>query len=167
VARSFSGDKEQLVPILEAGLKHQGFAFIDVISPCVTFNDHEGSTKSYAHTREHDHDVADVDLVPLRKEITVAPDAPPRHTVTLHDGSEVRFHRVEEGYDPTDRDAVYAYVRNHHRQGEIVTGLLYVDGDGADLHQVNKTVATPLAQLPYEQLTPGAAALAELQKRWR
>jgi 2-oxoglutarate ferredoxin oxidoreductase subunit beta len=167
VARSFSGDKEQLVPILAAGLKHQGFAFIDVISPCVTFNDHEGSTKSYAHTREHDHDVADVDFVPLRKEIRVAADAPPRHTVTLHDGSEVRFHRVEEGYDPTDRDRVYAYIREHHRQGEIVTGLLYVDGDGADLHAVNRTVATPLAQLPYEQLSPGAAALAELQKRWR
>jgi hypothetical protein len=87
--------------------------------------------------------------------------------VTLHDGSEVRFHRVEEGYDPTDRDRVYAYIRNHHKQGEIVTGLLYVDGDGADLHAVNRTVATPLAQLPYEQLSPGAAALAELQKRWR
>jgi 2-oxoglutarate ferredoxin oxidoreductase subunit beta len=167
VARSFSGDKEQLVPILEAGIKHKGFAFVDVISPCVTFNDHEGSTKSYAHTREHVHDVADADFVPLRKEIVVPADAGAQHTVTLHDGSTIKFRRIEPGYDPSDRDAVYSYIRNHQKQGEVVTGLLYVSNDGQDVHEVNKTVATPLAQLPYERLTPGAAALAELQKRWR
>jgi 2-oxoglutarate/2-oxoacid ferredoxin oxidoreductase subunit beta len=166
VARSFSGDKEQLVPILKAGLKHKGFAFIDVISPCVTFNDHDGSTKSYAHTREHDHDVADIDFVPLRREITMPPEGT-QHTVTLHDGSSVRFRRVEAGYDPTDRDAAYGYIRQHQQAGEIVTGLLYLQADGQDLHDVNKTVATPLAQLAYDQLTPGAAALAHLQKRWR
>jgi 2-oxoglutarate ferredoxin oxidoreductase subunit beta len=167
VARSFSGDKEQLVPILKAGLMHKGFAFVDVISPCVTFNDHEGSTKSYSHTREHLHDVADADFVPLRKEITVPGDAESVHTVTLHDGSTIKFRRVEPGYDPTDRDAVYSYIRNHHRKGEVVTGLLYVSNDGQELHQVNKTVPTPLAQLPFSQLSPGAAALEALQKRWR
>jgi 2-oxoglutarate ferredoxin oxidoreductase subunit beta len=166
VARSFSGDKTQLVPILKAGLKHKGFAFIDVISPCVTFNDHDGSTKSYAHTREHDHDVADIDFVPLRREITMPP-SPDQQTMTLHDGSQVRFRRVEEGYDPTDRDKAYAYIRRHQQAGEVVTGLLYLQPDGQDLHDVNKTVATPLAQLGYDQLTPGAAALAQLQKRWR
>ncbi|HEX4459459.1 MAG TPA: thiamine pyrophosphate-dependent enzyme, partial [Polyangia bacterium] len=166
VARSFSGDKAQLVPILKAGLAHKGFAFIDVISPCVTFNDHDGSTKSYAHTREHDHDVADIDFVPLRREITMPPE-PNQQTLTLHDGSQVRFRRVEAGYDPTDRDKAYAYIRQHQQAGEVVTGLLYLQSDGHDLHDVNKTVATPLAQLGYDQLTPGALALAELQKRWR
>jgi 2-oxoglutarate ferredoxin oxidoreductase subunit beta len=166
VARSFSGDKGQLVPILKAGLKHKGFAFIDVISPCVTFNDHDGSTKSYAHTREHDHDVADIDFVPLRREITMPP-SPDQQTMTLHDGSQVRFSRVEEGYDPSDRDKAYAYIRRHQQAGEVVTGLLYLQPDGQDLHDVNKTVATPLAQLGYDKLTPGAAALAQLQKRWR
>jgi 2-oxoglutarate ferredoxin oxidoreductase subunit beta len=172
VARSFSGDKEQLIPIIEAGLRHNGFAFIDVISPCVTFNDHEGSTKSYAATRDHIHDVVDADFVPadfvpLRTEITVPPETPDVHTVTLHDGSAIKFRRVEPGYDPTDRDAVYSYVRNHQKQGEVVTGLLYVSPDGREVHEVNKTVPTPLSQLPFEKLSPGAAALEALQKRWR
>src|SRR5262245_62338297 len=89
VARGFSGDKEQLVPILKAGLKHKGFAFVDVISPCVTFNDHEGSTKSYAYTREHLHEVDDVDFVPLRKEITMPADAGAMQEVRMHDGSVI------------------------------------------------------------------------------
>src|SRR5438309_708770 len=111
LARSFSGDKEQLVPILKAAAMHRGFALVDVISPCVTFNDHDGSTKSYAHTREHLHEVDDVDFVPLRKEISMPPDAGATPEVRLHDGSVIRFRRIDGNYDPTDKDRAYSYLR--------------------------------------------------------
>src|SRR5882672_5114766 len=101
VARSFSGDKAQLVPILKAAVRHNGFALVDVISPCVTFNDHDASTKSYRYTRDHYHDVAPVDFVPLRREITAEPTESPLVSVTMHDGSIVRFRKVASDYDPT------------------------------------------------------------------
>src|SRR5947207_784129 len=167
VARSFSGDKEQLIPILKAGLKHKSFAFVDVISPCVTFNDHDGSTKSYAHTREHLHEVADVDFVPLRKEIAMPPDAGATPEVRLHDGSVIRFRRIDGNYDPTDKDRAYSYLRERQKSGEVVTGLLYVSPESQDLHDNNKTVKKPLTEMPYEELVPGSALLAKLQKRYR
>src|SRR3954470_20014493 len=112
VARSFSGDKAQLVPILKAGIRHRGFALIDIISPCVSFNDHETSTKSYRYTRQHYHEVAPVDFVPLRHEIAVGDgaDTTPAGltSVTMHDGSVVRFRQVADDYDPRSRDAAYA-----------------------------------------------------------
>src|SRR6185436_8374404 len=134
VARSFSGDKEQLVPILEAALRHRGFAFVDVISPCVTFNDHEGSTKSYASTRERYHEVAPVDFVPIRPEIQAEYAEGGAREVRMHDGSVVRFRKLDAGYDPTDRDAAYATVKRLQQGGEVVTGLLYVEEDAADMH---------------------------------
>jgi 2-oxoglutarate ferredoxin oxidoreductase subunit beta len=167
VARSFSGDKEQLVPILKAGIAHKGFAFIDVISPCVTFNDHQGSTKSYAYTREHMHEADDIDFVPLRKEIKMPEGAGALREVRMHDGSVVTFRKIDENYDPTDRDKAYSYLREHQNKGQVVTGLLYVSEESKDLHDVNKTVPQPLVTVPYEQLTPGAAALSKLQKRYR
>jgi 2-oxoglutarate ferredoxin oxidoreductase subunit beta len=168
VARGFSGDKAQLAPILKAGLRHKGFALIDVISPCVSFNDHEGSTKSYRHTREHYHDVAPVDFVPLRKEITASSDeSAGTMAVTMHDGSVLRFRRVSEEYDPTNRDAAYAYVRKLQERGEIVTGLLYVDPTPADMHAVNNTVEGPLTEVPYAELCPGSAALDTLMEEYR
>jgi 2-oxoglutarate ferredoxin oxidoreductase subunit beta len=162
VARSFSGDKGQLVPILKAGLRHQGFAFVDVISPCVTFNDHEGSTKSYASTRERMQALAPVDFIPLRGEIRAAYDPGDALTVPMHDGSLVRFRKVEEDYDPTDRDAAYAHVKRVTEAGEVATGLLYLEDDADDMHALNRTVAAPLYDLPYEALCPGSAALEEL-----
>jgi 2-oxoglutarate ferredoxin oxidoreductase subunit beta len=168
VARGFSGDKTQLVPILKAGLRHKGFALIDVISPCVSFNDHEGSTKSYRHTREHYHDVAPVDFVPLRKEITASSeDAPGTMAVTMHDGSVVRFRKVSEDYDPTNRDGAYAYVRKLQERGEIVTGLLYVDPSASDMHAINNTVEGPLTDVPFAELCPGSAALEALMDEFR
>jgi 2-oxoglutarate ferredoxin oxidoreductase subunit beta len=168
VARSFSGDKAQLVPILKAGLKHKGFALIDVISPCVSFNDHEGSTKSYRHTREHYHDLAPVDFVPLRKEITASADEEPgAMTVTMHDGSVLRFRRVGEDYDPTNRDAAYAHVRRLQERGEIVTGLLYVDPSASDMHATNNTVEGPLTDVPFSELCPGGDALDALMEEFR
>jgi len=169
VARSFSGDKAQLVPILKAGLRHRGFAFIDVISPCVTFNDHEGSTKSYRFTREHAHEVAPVDFVPIRSEIVVPVNGAEADTmdVSMHDGSVVRFRKVDAGYDPTDRGAAYAYVRARQEAGEVVTGLLYLEEGAPDMHEINRTVARPLAELPHSELCPGNATLQALLEEFR
>jgi len=171
VARSFSGDKAQLVPILKAGLKHNGFALIDVISPCVSFNDHEGSTKSYAFTREHEVEIAAADFVPLRKEITAdsaASGAAGAISVQMHDGSMVRFRRTHENYDPTDRVAAYTHVKECQDRGEIATGLLFIDENaGGEMHTLNKTVATPLVDLPYSALCPGNGKLQELMGGYR
>lgn len=185
VARGFSGDKEQLVPILKAGLAHRGFAFVDVISPCVTFNDHEGSTKSYRFTREHMKEVvaadfvdavpagsngdgmAAPDLVPIRNEITAAYAPGSTHDVRMHDGSTVRLRKVADDFEPGDRDAVYAYVRERQQAGEIPTGLLYIQPDAADMHEMEGTTAAPLTTIDYEALCPGAAALDSLMDELR
>ncbi|MCC7229281.1 MAG: 2-oxoacid:ferredoxin oxidoreductase subunit beta [Fimbriimonadaceae bacterium] len=167
VARSFSGDKQQLVPILEAALKHKGFAFIDVISPCVTFNDHEGSTKSYAYTRKHQLEVVQADFVPLREEITAEYEPGTEHRVVMHDGSTVRLRKVEEDYDPTDRDRAYAYIRESQTKGEIVTGLLYVSEDSREMHEQLGSIPQSLTKVPYRDLCPGSAELEKLQARFR
>ena len=167
VARGFSGDKTQLVPILKAGLRHKGFAFIDVISPCVTFNDHEGSTKSYGYTREHNVEVVQADFVPPRSTITTEYDPGTVRSVLLHDGSWVRLRKLADDYDPTDRDASYRYIRERQKAGEVVTGLLHLSGDSKDLHDQSNTVFTPLTQLPYETLCPGNDELQKLQRRFR
>src|SRR5687767_6749181 len=168
VARSFSGDKAQLVPLLNAGLSHGGFALIDVISPCVTFNDHESSTKSYLYTRQHYHEVASVDFVPLRHEIQ-APMGVPGQTraITLHDGSQIRLREVDATYDPTDRERAYEHAREAQRRGEVATGLLFVDPASRDMHAFNKTVDTPLVDLPFESLCPGSASLDKLMDQYR
>jgi 2-oxoglutarate/2-oxoacid ferredoxin oxidoreductase subunit beta len=167
VARSFSGDRAQLVPILKAGLAHKGFAFVDVISPCVTFNDHEGSTKSYAYTREHQVEVVQADFVPPRDEITTDYAAGSVRNVLLHDGSWVRLRKVAEDYDPTDRDRAYAFIREHQTAGEVITGLLHIAPDSKDMHQQSDTIPTALVEVPYEQLCPGNAELQKLQQRFR
>ena len=167
VARSFSGDKQQLVPILKAGLKHRGLALVDVISPCVTFNDHEGSTKSYLYTRKHEKPVVQVDFVPPAEEIS-APIGPKGvTTIAMHDGSLMRFSAVPEGYDPGDRAKVFQYLQEHQAQGVIPTGLLYVDESAPDLHEMNNTSDTPLIQVPFESLCPGSKALDELMEDFR
>jgi 2-oxoglutarate ferredoxin oxidoreductase subunit beta len=167
VARSFSGDKNQLVPIIQAGIAHRGFAFVDVISPCVTFNDHEGSTKSYAHTREHAVEVVHADFVPLRDPIeTDYAEGTVQH-VTLHDGSTVKLRKVAKDYDATDRDAAYAAIRDHQRRGEVMTGLLYISPDSQDVHAQNETVPVPLTSLPHDQLCPGNDALQKLMQQFR
>ena len=166
VARSFSGDKAQLVPILKAGLAHNGFAFVDVISPCVTFNDHKGSTKSYAHTREHMHEVVETDFVPLRAEIKTDYPKGTTKSVTVHDGSVVRLRKVDEKFDPSNRRAVVDYLGDCASRGEIATGLLYLSESGKDLHGFENTSDTPLVKIPYDKLCPGNSALEELQKEW-
>ena len=167
VARSFSGDKAQLVPIIEAGLKHGGFALIDVISPCVTFNDHEGSTKSYLYTRQHDHEVAAADFVPLQRETKAEYATGDRKVVQMPDGSSVAFRKLEADYDPTDRAAAYARVRKGHEDNEVVTGLLFIDEHTKDMHVMNQSSTTPLVNVGFEKLCPGKAALAELMEEFR
>jgi len=165
IARSFSGDKEQLVPILKAALSHRGFALVDVISPCVTFNDHEGSTKSYLHTRQHLLHATETDFVPQAQEI-VAEIAPQGGTnVTMHDGSVLRFTRVPVDYDVTDRQKAFAYLKQH--ADEVVTGVLFADESVPDLHEMNRTPPTALVNLPYEKLCPGALELQQLQNEFR
>src|SRR5580658_516023 len=167
IARSFSGDKEQLVPILKAGLAHRGFAIVDVISPCVTFNDHVGSTKSYLHTRKHTRKLTESDFVPPATEILATIGQTGTTTVTMHDGSVVRFTGVPKDYDPTDRRRVTSYLQEHQGQGEVVTGLLYIDETVPDLHEMSQSPDVALAKIPYEKLCPGSAELAKLQEEYR
>jgi 2-oxoglutarate ferredoxin oxidoreductase subunit beta len=165
VARGFSGDKEQLIPILKAGLAHHGFALVDVISPCVQFNDHEGSTKSYQFTREHE--VRATDFVPHRDEILATIPDDDAVSVTMHSGAVMRFRSVPEDYDAADRISVMAFLEEHHERGEIVTGLLYANEDVPDVHELSHTSGTPLAGLSYDKLCPGSGALAEIQENFR
>ena len=167
VARSFSGDKTQLVPILKAALLHDGFALVDVISPCVTFNDHEGSTKSYVHTRKNQVPIVETDFVPPAAEITAEYPEGTVARVTTHDGSVVRLRKVAAEYDRTDRASVAEFLRVRHASGEIPTGLLFIDSEGTEMHRSAKTVTTPLVDVPFEELCPGSRALDELQASYR
>jgi len=165
VARGFSGDKEQLVPILKAGLSHRGFALIDVISPCVQFNDHEGSTKSYQFTRQHE--LKATDFVPPHDEILASVPRAGTAEVAMHSGSLIRFRSVPEGYDPTDRLSVATYLEKCHARGEVVTGLLYANEAVPDLHELSATPDEPLVSIPYNKLCPGSDELARLQEDFR
>lgn len=166
-ARAFSGDKEQLVPLLKAGLSHPGFALIDVISPCVTFNDHEGSTKSYLYSRQRLFHATEVDFVPEEDEI-VATITPAGETpVRMHDGGTVRFTSTPEGYDPQSREKVYTYLQECQQRGVVPTGLLFRDPETRDMHVMNNSPEESLFNLPYEKLCPGSDALEKLQRNYR
>lgn len=167
VARSFSGDKEQLVPLLKAAMRHRGFALIDVISPCVTFNDHEGSTKSYEFTRQHYHPAVFADFVPPEEEILAQYDEGKSMPVKLHDGGTIILRKVAENYDPSDRAAAFQYITDRQRAGEIATGLLFIDQAQPDMHEVNQTVPGSLARLDFDSLCPGSSSLDQLQSRFR
>jgi 2-oxoglutarate/2-oxoacid ferredoxin oxidoreductase subunit beta len=167
VARSFSGDKEQLVPLIQAAIRHKGFALVDVLSPCVTFNDHEGSTKSYQFTRDHYVEAVHTDFVPFQKEIRAEYAEGEVLPVTMHDGSQIRLRKIDQNYDPTDRAEAFAYLQHKMKDKEFLTGLLYVEASQSDYHDASETVALPLNQIPYEQLTPGAKGLQKILSRYR
>ena len=167
IARSFSGDKEQLVPLLQAALSHPGFAMVDVLSPCVTFNDHEGSTKSYQFVRDHYDELVHAVFVPLQSEIKVEYGPGETTPVTLHDGSRVVLRKVDPSYDPTDRGKAFEYIRTKQAQGEYVTGLIYIDEQSPDFHEVQGSVATPMNRMPYDKLSPGNAGLQKILQRYR
>ncbi|MDP9014613.1 MAG: 2-oxoacid:ferredoxin oxidoreductase subunit beta [Pseudomonadota bacterium] len=168
VARGFSGDKAQLVPLIQAGMRHNGFALIDILSPCVTFNDHEGSTKSYTFTRAHYHAAMEADFVPPAEEIAVDYPHGESMPVELHDGSRVILRKLGPSYDPTDRAAATSYIEGKLRQNEYVTGLIHIDeSGGTEFHTLNKTSSVPLNRIPYQKLSPGSAALQKLMGRYR
>jgi 2-oxoglutarate/2-oxoacid ferredoxin oxidoreductase subunit beta len=167
VARGFSGDKAQLVPLIEAAILHGGAAFIDVISPCVQFNNHAGSTKSFDYVREHNAAVNRLDVIVGRREITVEYEPGAVERVTQHDGSVLTLRKLPSDYDPTDKIAAVNHLQTHQAKGEIVTGLLYVDPDAHDLHAYLQTVRTPLNALADPDLVPGAAALARVNDSLR
>ena len=167
IARSFSGDKEQLVPLLKAAILHEGAAFIDVISPCVAFNNHDGSTKSYDYVREHNEAVNRLDFMPPRAEITTSYEPGAVSEVMQHDWSVIRLRKLEADYDPHDRIAAMTFMQERQAQGEVVTGLLYVDSQPEDMHRNLNTVDLPLNRLNDRELGPGAAALEKLNASLR
>jgi 2-oxoglutarate ferredoxin oxidoreductase subunit beta len=167
VGRGFSGNKAQLVPLIKGAMEHGGAAFIDVISPCVAFNNHPGSTKSYDYVREHNESVSRIDFISERGEITV--DVAPGEVVDVrqHDGSLLRLRSLYPDYDPTDRHAAMNFMQAHQARGEIVTGLLYVDPLATDLHTAFNTTAAPLNSLGARQLCPGSVALDKINASLR
>ena len=167
VARSFSGDKVQLTPLIKAAVLHSGAAFIDVISPCVAFNNHVGSTKSYDFVREHNDAVNRLDFMPTRSEIVTDYAPGSLQEVVQHDGSVLRLRKLHDDYDPTDRIAAMNYLMERQAAGEIVTGLLYLHPDATDLHAALNTVDTPLNALREAELVPGAGALEKVNASLR
>jgi len=167
VARSFSGDKAQLVPLIQAAIAHQGAAFIDCISPCIAFNNHEGSTKSFDFVRAHNEAVNSLDVLTGREEITV--DYEPGTTVMVrqHNGTVLALRKLAADYNVNDRIAAQTWLSERQAKGEVVTGLLYVDPDPRDLHAALNTVDTPLNELDEGALCPGAAALERINASLR
>jgi 2-oxoglutarate/2-oxoacid ferredoxin oxidoreductase subunit beta len=159
IARSFSGDKEQLIPMIKAAMSHPGFALIDVVSPCVTFNNNPGSTKSYDYTREHMEATGAVDFVPLMTEITTQYNEGDSVAVPLHDGSLIHLSKLAQGWDPRDRRSAVNKLYEAKASGEILTGLIYIDTESPDLHSILKTTETPLNALGSEVLCPGSEIL--------
>jgi 2-oxoglutarate/2-oxoacid ferredoxin oxidoreductase subunit beta len=161
VARSFSGDKEQLVPLIKAAIEHKGAAFIDVISPCVAFNNNPESTKSFDYVRAHNEAVNQLDFMVEREAITAAYAPGTVETVVQHDGSRLRLRKLAVDYDPTDRISALTYLQQRQAQGEVVTGLLFVESEHGDLHHFLGTVESPLNALGEAELCPGPEALAK------
>jgi 2-oxoglutarate ferredoxin oxidoreductase subunit beta len=167
VARGFSGDKTQLVPLIKAAIEHEGAALIDVLSPCVAFNNHEGSTKSFDYVREHNEAVNRLDFITGRMPITVAYEPGSVEIVEQHDGSKLVLKKVAADYDPHDRVGAMNFLQQHAAKGQIVTGLLYVDRDPEDLHRHFNTVKAPLNSLSEQELCPGSAALEKINASLR
>jgi 2-oxoglutarate/2-oxoacid ferredoxin oxidoreductase subunit beta len=167
VARSFSGDKKQLLALMKAALSHRGTVMLDVISPCVTFNDHEGSTKSYAYAKEHDDPLEEVSFVPFFEDIAVDYDPGTTQEVKMHDGSRLLLKKLDESYDPTDKLAALRVLHEASRRGEFATGIVYIEPDRDDFLRLLNVVDEPLAQLPLERTRPPKAALDEIMESLR
>ena len=167
VARSFSGDKKQLLSILKASLSHRGTAMIDVISPCVTFNDHEGSTKSYAYAKDHDEQLGEVSFVPYFEDISVDYDPGTTTQVTMHDGSKLFLKKLAEDYEPTDKLAAMRLLHETAARGEFATGIIYVEPDKDDFLTQLNLADDPLAFLPIDRVRPGREVLDEVMEAQR
>lgn len=167
VARSFSGDKAQMVPLIKAAMGHGGAAFIDIISPCVTFNNHAGSTRSYDWVREHNEAVSRIDFITGCDEITATIQPGDVVDVEQHDGTTLRLRKLHTDYDPTDRVVAMSYMHARAAEGELLTGLLYVEGEAGDLHTALNTSARPLNSLGAADLCPGTGALDKINASLR
>jgi len=167
VARSFSGDKKQLVPLLKAAIAHRGSAIIDVVSPCVQFNNNPQSTKSYEFVREHNDAVNRLDFMEPRAEIKADYEPGTVTTIEQHDGSILKLSKIDPSYDPHDKAKAMAYLQERHARGEVVTGLLYLEDDAEDIHRHLNTVDTPLNRLSEKELCPGSAKLASVNDEYR
>ncbi|HEX6463645.1 MAG TPA: 2-oxoacid:ferredoxin oxidoreductase subunit beta [Vicinamibacterales bacterium] len=167
VARSFSGDKKQLLAILKASLAHRGTAMIDVISPCVTFNDHEGSTKSYAYAKDHDELAGEVNFVPFFEDISIDYDPGTTTSVTMHDGSKLFLKKVAEDYNPTDKLAAIRLLHETAARGEFATGIIYIEPDKDDFLTQLNLVDEPLAFLPADKIRPGREVLDAVMEEHR
>jgi 2-oxoglutarate ferredoxin oxidoreductase subunit beta len=167
VARSFSGDKAQLSAIMRAAVAHNGTVMIDVISPCVTFNDHEGSTKSYRYVKDHDEPLHDVSFVPFFEDITVDYDPGTTVDVTMHDGSRLRLRKLHEDYDPTDKIGAVKTLLEAHEKREVLTGVFYINPQAPNVLDLLHMSDAPLATLPQEQTRPSPEALEEIMESLR
>ena len=167
VARSFSGDKKQLLAILKASMSHRGTAMIDVLSPCVTFNDHEGSTKSYAYVKDHDEVMGEVQFVPFFDDITVEYDPGTTKAVTMHDGSHLYLSKLPPDYNPSDKMTALRTLHETARRGEYATGVLYIEPDREDFLTSLNLVDEPLSSLPLERLRPGRAVIDGINESLR
>jgi len=164
VARSFSGDKRQLLALLKGALAHNGTSMLDVISPCVTFNDHEGSTKSYSYVKDHDEPLADVSFVPYFEDISVDYDPGSTMDITMHDGSHILLRKLEESYDPTNKIEALRLLTESHDKGEVITGLFYVNTKQENFLTLLNVVDEPLATLPESKVRPPKAVLDEVMQ---
>jgi 2-oxoglutarate ferredoxin oxidoreductase subunit beta len=167
VARSFSGDKTQLVPLIKAAIEHEGAALIDVISPCVAFNNHAGSTKSFDYVREHNEAVNRLDFISARSPIAVDYEPGAIQVVEQHDGSKLVLKKVAADYDANDRLGAMSFLQRNAAEGQIVTGLIYVDPEPEDLHRHFNTVDAPLNSLSEKELCPGSVALEKINASLR
>jgi 2-oxoglutarate/2-oxoacid ferredoxin oxidoreductase subunit beta len=167
VAQSFSGDKAQLVPLMKAAIQHKGFALINVISPCVTFNNNAGSTKSYDYVRDHVEATSTIDFVPERNQITTSYMEGSSQMVEMHDGSYLNLHKLAKDWDPLNRLSAMNALMNSKINGHILTGLLYMDSSNPDLHSLLGTSDKPLNQMTKQELCPGAEVLREINKEYR
>lgn len=167
VAQSFSGDKDQLIPLIKAAMSHHGFAFLNVISPCVTFNNNVGSTKSYDYVREHVEATSTADFIPMATEITATYSEGTGTDVRMHDGSILHLQKLASGWDPTDRMSAITAVQRARSSSQVLTGLIYYSDDGKDLHDVLNTSRRPLNTLTEAELCPGSGRLSEINARLR
>ncbi len=167
VGRSFSGDKTQLVPLIKAAFEHKGAAFIDCISPCVAFNNHEGSTKSFDYVRAHNAALNTLDFITGRAPITADYEEGKTEVVKMHDGTSIRLRKIDAQHDATDRGAALQAIHRHKEAGEIVTGLLYVEEGAQDMHEGLGTIDGALNKLGEAELCPGSAALERINAALR
>src|SRR5947199_3900468 len=167
VGRSFSGDKRQLGAMLKAAIAHRGTVMLDVVSPCVTFNDHEGSTKSYKYMKDHDEPLQEVSFVPVFEDITVEYDPGSTVEVTMHDGSRLRLRKLEEDYDPTDRIKAITRLNEAHEKGEVLTGVFYVNPKAPSFVDLLNITEQPLATLPESVVRPGREVLEQVMEELR